>query len=54
MCSIITDLHTLAMSLVNYLMNLNQNWAVKRDLYDFLLREVIDWRVVLGAVVSNI
>ena len=42
------------MSRVNYLMNFNQPWAVKRNLSDFFLREVIYWRVFLGAVVSMI
>ena len=54
MCRIKLDIHTLAVSIVNYLMNFNQTWAVKRNLSDFSLREVIDWRGVLGVVVSNI
>ena len=42
------------MSIVKYLMNFNHPWSVKRNLSDFSLREVIDWRVVLGDVVSKI
>ena len=54
MCRITLDLHNLAVSLVNSLMNFNQPWAVKCNLSDFLLIEVIYGRVVLGAIVSNI
>ena len=54
MCRITPDLHTLTVSLVNYLMNFNQPWDLNRNLSDFSLREVIDWRVFLGAVVSKI
>ena len=48
------DLHTLAVSLVNYVMNLNQTRAAERYLSDFSLREVVNWGVILGAVVSKI
>ena len=48
------QIHTLVVSPVNYLINFNQNLAVKCHLSDFLLREVIEGRVVLGAVFSKI
>ena len=54
MCRITPDIHTIAVSVVNCLMKFNQPWEVKFNLSDFLLREVIDGRVVLGAVVSKI
>ena len=54
MCRITLDLHTLAVSLANSLLNLNQIWAVKCNLSDFFLREVIDGRVVLGDIFSKI
>ena len=54
MCRITLDLHTLAVSLVNYVMNLKQTRAAERYLSDLSLREVVNWGVILGAVVSKI
>ena len=54
MYSITLDLHTLAVSLVNYVMNLKQTRVAERYLSDLLLREVVNWGVILGAVVSKI
>ena len=49
-----TSLHTLAMSLVNCVMKLEQARASECDLSDLSLREVVNWGVILGAVVSKI
>ena len=54
MCRITPDLHTLAVSQVNCLMNFNQPWSVKFNLSGFSLREVIDGRVIPGDVDSKI
>ena len=42
------------MSLVNFVMNLNQTRSAERYLSDLSLREVVNWEVILGAVVSKI
>ena len=42
------------MSLVNCVMNLKQTRAGERFLSDLSLREVVNWGVILGAVVSKI
>ena len=42
------------MSLVNCVMNLEQTRAAECYLSDLLLREVVNWGVILGAVVSKI
>ena len=54
MCRITLDLHTLDKSLVKYVINLKQTRAAESYLSDLLLREVVNWGVILGAVVSNI
>ena len=48
------DLHTLAVSLVNCSMKLKQTGEAECYLSDFSLREVVNWGVILGAVVSKI
>ena len=47
------DLHTLAVSLVNCVTNLKQTRAEDRYLSDLSLREVVNWGMILGAVVSS-
>ena len=42
------------MSLVNCVMKLEQTRAAECYLSGFSLREVVNWGVILGAVVSNI
>ena len=52
MCRI--TLHTLAVSLVNCVMKLEQTRAAECYLSDLSLREVVNWGVIIGAVVSKI
>ena len=42
------------MSLVNCVMKLEQMRAAECYLSDLFLREVVNWGVILGAVVSNV
>ena len=42
------------MSLVNCVMNLKQTGEAERHLSNLSLREVVNWGVIIGAVVSNI
>ena len=48
------DLHTLVMSLANCVTKLDQAGAAECYLSDLSLREVVNWGVILGAVVSKI
>ena len=54
MCRITLDLHTLAVSLVNCVMKLEQTRAAKCYLSDLSLGEVVNWGVILVAVVSKL
>ena len=51
------DLHTLEVSIVSknkLKINCNQSTAVKCNLSDLLLGEVVDWGMVLGDVVAQV
>ena len=52
---ITVDLHTLAVRIVGKnKLYCNQSRTVKCNLFDLLLGEIVDWGMVLGAVVAQV
>ena len=54
MCRTTLDLHTLDVSLVNCVIKLEQTRAAECYFSDLSLIEVVNWGVIIGAVVSKI